>query len=244
MTSKSGMNRALVIIPTYNEISNVSKMVGEVLKQSPIVDVLIVDDNSEDGTGETADALARKHERVKVIHRDGKLGLGSAYVNGFKYALEKGYDYIFEMDCDFSHNPEEIPRFLKLMEHHDLVIGSRYLGGVSVVNWPMSRLLLSYFANIYARIVTGVPIMDLTGGFKCYRREVLEALDLDRIGSDGYGFQIETDFKACKKGFRVMETPIIFVERRAGISKMSKRIIWEAFWLVWRLRLSSLFKEI
>ena len=236
------MEKALVVIPTYNEIENVERMIAEVLEQSPNVDVLIVDDNSEDGTGELADSLATRHKRVRVIHRERKLGLGSAYVRGFRYALENGYDYAFEIDCDFSHDPKEISRFLELIQDYDLVVGSRYLGGVSVVNWPMSRLLLSYFANVYARIVTGVPIKDLTGGFKCYRRKVLEGLDLDRIHSDGYAFQIETDFKAYKKGFRVLETPIIFVERRAGVSKMSKRIIWEAFWLVWRLRLSSLLR--
>lgn len=236
------MEKALVVIPTYNEIENVERMIAEVLEQSPNVDVLIVDDNSEDGTGELADSLATRHKRVRVIHRERKLGLGSAYVRGFRYALENGYDYAFEMDCDFSHDPKEISRFLELIQDYDLVVGSRYLGGVSVVNWPMSRLLLSYFANVYARIVTGVPIKDLTGGFKCYRRKVLEGLDLDRIHSDGYAFQIETDFKAYKKGFRVLETPIIFVERRAGVSKMSKRIIWEAFWLVWRLRFSSLLR--
>ncbi len=238
------MEKALVIIPTYNEIENVRKMVRKVLKQGPNVDVLIVDDNSEDGTGEVVDRLARKNTRIRVLHRERKLGLGSAYVRGFKYALENGYDYVFEMDCDFSHDPEEIPKFLRLAEEYDLVIGSRYMGGVSVVNWPMSRLLLSYFANIYARIVTGVPIADLTGGFKCYRKEALRVLDLDRIRSDGYGFQIETDFKVYKKGLRVLEVPIVFVERRAGISKMSRRIIWEAFWLVWRLRLSSVLREI
>jgi len=233
--------KALVIIPTYNERENVDRIIPQVLGMDERIDVLIVDDKSPDGTGEIVEEISRSNSRVKVIHREKKLGLGSAYVTGFKYALEQGYEYIFEMDADFSHDPEDLKRFLKEAEDSDLVVGSRYTDGVSVINWPMSRLLLSYFANVYARIVTGVPIYDLTGGFKCFRRRVLESINLDEISSDGYGFQIEMNYKAYRKGFKVKEIPIIFVERRSGSSKMNRRIIWEAFFLVWRLRLGSLF---
>jgi dolichol-phosphate mannosyltransferase len=227
-------------MPTYNEADNVSEMIREVLSKDSSVEVLVVDDNSPDGTGEIAEGLASTDTRVHVFHRNTKMGLGSAYVVGFKYALKEGYDLIFEMDTDFSHDPGEIPAFLEQIEEYDLVLGSRYVHGVSVINWPMSRLLLSYFANLYARMVVGAPIKDLTGGFKCFRRSVLEAIDLDRIRSDGYAFQIEVNYKAYRKGFRIKEIPIIFVERRAGSSKMSKKIIWEAFWLVWKLRIAKL----
>jgi len=229
--------RTLVVMPTYNEADNIVEVVHEVLSQDSSVDVLIIDDNSPDRTGDVAEELASKDSRVHVFHRHAKLGLGSAYVAGFKYALKEGYDYVFEMDSDFSHDPKEIGNLLRNMADFDFVIGSRYIHGVSVINWPMSRLLLSYFANLYARIVVGAPIKDLTGGFKCFRRRVLEAIDLDRVRSDGYAFQIEINYKAFCKGFKVKEIPIIFVERRAGKSKMSKKIIWEAFWLVYKLRL-------
>jgi dolichol-phosphate mannosyltransferase len=232
--------RALVVMPTYNEADNVSEMIREVLSEDSSIEVLVVDDNSPDGTGEIAEGIASTDTRVHVFHRNKKMGLGSAYVVGFKYALKEGYDLIFEMDTDFSHDPGEIPTFVEQTEEYDLVLGSRYVHGVSVVNWPMSRLLLSYFANLYARMVVGAPIKDLTGGFKCFRRCVLEAIDLDRIRSDGYAFQIEVNYKAFRKGFRIKEIPIIFVERRAGSSKMSKKIIWEAFWLVWKLRIAKL----
>jgi len=228
--------KGVVVVPTYNERENIEELIEKTLSTSPDIDILIVDDNSPDGTGEIAEKIAKENPRVKVLHRPGKMGLGSAYVEGFKWALKKGYDFIMEMDADFSHNPEDIPRFIEMIEEYDLVIGSRYTDGVSVVNWPISRLLLSYFANIYARTVTGVPIMDLTGGFKCFRREVLESINLDTIMSDGYAFQIEMNYRAYKKGFRITEIPIIFIERRAGSSKMSKKIVWEAFWLVWKLR--------
>ncbi|MCD6382655.1 MAG: polyprenol monophosphomannose synthase [Candidatus Hydrothermae bacterium] len=228
--------KGVVVVPTYNERENIEELIEKTLSTSPDIDILIVDDNSPDGTGEIAEKIAKENPRVKVLHRPGKMGLGSAYVEGFKWALEKGYDFIMEMDADFSHNPEDIPRFIEKIKEYDLVIGSRYTDGVSVVNWPISRLLLSYFANIYARTVTGVPIMDLTGGFKCFRREVLESINLDTIMSDGYAFQIEMNYRAYKKGFRITEIPIIFIERRAGSSKMSKKIVWEAFWLVWKLR--------
>lgn len=232
--------RTLVVVPTYDERENIVRIIEEVLSTDPGIELLIVDDNSPDGTGEIADRCAAENPRVHVVHREGKMGLGSAYVEGFRYALREGYDAVFEMDADFSHDPKAIPEFLEKLADHDLVLGSRYLDGVSVINWPMSRLLLSYFANIYARVVTGAPIRDLTGGFKCFRRDVLEAIDLDRIHSDGYAFQIEMDVKTWKKGFRVVEIPIIFVERGVGTSKMSRRIIWEALWLVWRLRIASL----
>ena len=228
--------KGVVVVPTYNERENIEELIEKTLNTSPDIDILIVDDNSPDGTGEIAEKIAKENPRVKVLHRPGKMGLGSAYVEGFKWALEKGYDFIMEMDADFSHNPEDIPRFIEKIKEYDLVIGSRYTDGVSVVNWPISRLLLSYFANIYARTVTGVPIMDLTGGFKCFRRKVLESINLDTIMSDGYAFQIEMNYRAYKKGFKITEIPIIFIERRAGSSKMSKKIVWEAFWLVWKLR--------
>ncbi|MCD6086597.1 MAG: polyprenol monophosphomannose synthase [Candidatus Hydrothermae bacterium] len=228
--------KGVVVVPTYNERENIEELIEKTLSTSPDIDILIVDDNSPDGTGEIAEKIAKENPRVKVLHRPGKMGLGSAYVEGFKWALKENYDFVMEMDADFSHNPEDIPRFIEKIKEYDLVIGSRYTDGVSVVNWPISRLLLSYFANIYARTVTGVPIMDLTGGFKCFRREVLESINLDTIMSDGYAFQIEMNYRAYKKGFKITEIPIIFIERRAGSSKMSKKIVWEAFWLVWKLR--------
>jgi dolichol-phosphate mannosyltransferase len=233
--------RVLVIIPTYNERENLVELLGRVFVQPvPDLDVLIVDDNSPDGTGALAEELRAKDPRVHVMHRAGKLGLGSAYVAGFRHALEHGYDAMFEMDADFSHNPDTIPVFLRELETADLVVGSRYLNGVTVVNWPLSRLILSYGANLYTRIITGMPLKDATGGFKCFRRQVLESLDLTRLKSDGYGFQIEVNFKAWRKRFRIREIPILFVDRRAGISKMSRRIIWEAAWMVWRLRFLDL----
>ena len=233
--------KALVIIPTYNERENLIELMGRVFAQ-PVNDlhVLIVDDSSPDGTGALADELKAKDPRIDVMHRDGKLGLGSAYVAGFRYALERGYDAVFEMDADFSHNPDSIPDFLRELETADLVVGSRYLHGVTVVNWPLSRLVLSYGANLYTRIITGLPLKDATGGFKCFRRQVLESLDLTRVKSDGYGFQIEINFKAWRKKFRIREIPILFVDRRAGTSKMSRRIVWEAAWMVWRLRILDL----
>jgi len=233
--------RALVIVPTYNESDNLAKLVERVLEQDPRLDILVVDDGSPDGTGEIADQIAAENPRVNAIHRASKLGLGTAYIAGFRWALERGYDYIFEMDADFSHDPRKLPEFLEAIKNADLVLGSRYQHGqVNVVNWPMSRLFLSYFANIYARAVTGTPVFDATGGFKCFRRKVLEAIDLGTIKSNGYAFQIEITFRAWKKGFRVMEIPIVFVDRTEGKSKMSKQIVREAVWMVWRLRWWSL----
>ncbi len=232
--------KALVVIPTYNEKENLVPLLTQVFAQNLPLEVLVIDDSSPDGTGAIADELSASNPRVHVIHRAGKMGLGSAYVAGFKYALERDYDAVFEMDADFSHSPDSLGEFLRELENGDLVLGSRYLHGVTVVNWPLSRLILSYGANVYSRFVTGVPVKDLTGGFKCFRRKVLEALDLDRVNSDGYGFQIEINFKAWRKGFRIREIPILFVDRRVGVSKMSRRIVWEAAWMVWRLRILDL----
>lgn len=230
-------DRTLVIIPTYDEKDNIERMIAAVLAQDPSIDMLVVDDGSPDGTGDIVDAIAVENPRVHAIHRAAKLGLGTAYVAGFRWALERDYQFIFEMDADFSHSPDAIPLFLSAIQNADLVIGSRYLDGqVNVVNWPMSRLFLSYSANIYARRVTGLPVFDATGGFKCFRRRVLEAIDLGDIRSNGYAFQIEMTFRAWKKGFRIVEIPIVFVDRSHGASKMSKRIVREAVWMVWRLR--------
>ena len=232
--------KALVIIPTYKERENLVPLLKQIFSQELPLEVLIVDDNSPDGTGAVADQIAAADPRVHVMHRPGKMGLGSAYVAGFRYALERDYDAAFEMDADFSHNPESLPEFLRELESADLVVGSRYLHGVTVVNWPLKRLILSYGANVYSRVITGVPLKDVTGGFKCFRRQVLEALDLSRVRSDGYGFQIEINYKAWRKGFRIREIPIMFVDRRAGESKMNRKIVWEAAWMVWRLRILDL----
>jgi dolichol-phosphate mannosyltransferase len=234
-------DRALVIIPTYNEATNLPQLIPQVLEQDERLDILVVDDASPDGTGRVADELAGDGCRVYVLHREGKMGLGTAYVAGFQWALRRDYAYIFEMDADFSHDPKHLKEFLKEVEQADLVLGSRYLGGrASVVNWPMGRLLLSYFANIYARIITGLRVHDLTGGFKCFRRTVLEALDLDAVHSSGYSFQIEMTFRAHRKGFHIKEIPIVFVDRTDGTSKMSGSIVREAIWMVWRLRLKAM----
>lgn len=231
---------ALIIVPTYNEKENIEEIIETVLNQGVGIEILIVDDNSPDGTGEIVDSIVETNNRVHVLHREGKLGLGSAYITGFKWAIENtDAKYVFEMDADFSHDPAAIPEFLEKIKDHDLVIGSRYLHGITVVNWPLSRLILSCGANVYTKIVTGLPLKDSTGGFKCFRREVLQQLPLDRIRSDGYSFQIEMNFYCWKKGFRIKEIPIIFEDRRVGVSKMSKRIIWEAAFMVWRLRFMS-----
>jgi dolichol-phosphate mannosyltransferase len=237
--------RVLVVIPTYNESNNLPQLVPQVLSKDPRVDVLVVDDNSPDGTGKLADEMAAEEPRVHVLHRPGKMGLGTAYRDGFRWALERDYELVFEMDADFSHDPKHLPQFLEAAGDADLVLGSRYLEGrVTVVNWPMPRLLLSYFANIYARIVTGHRLFDATGGFKCFHRRVLEAIDLDAVGSNGYAFQIEMSFRAWCRGFRIVEIPIVFVDRTVGSSKMSGGIVREAIWVVWRLRLQRLFRRI
>jgi dolichol-phosphate mannosyltransferase len=236
----SNSKRALIIFPTYNEKENIEKIVHAVLPLDPRIHVLIVDDNSPDGTGDIADRLSSQEPNVYVLHREQKQGLGKAYIAGFKWAIENEFDYVFEMDADFSHGPEYIRDFLREIKDHDLVIGSRYISGVNVINWPMTRLLLSYYANVYTRIVTGLPLRDATGGFKCFRRKVLEAIDLDDVRSSGYSFQIEMSMRAWKKGFKIKEIPIVFVDRVAGASKMSKKIVREAIWMVWSLRLKSI----
>lgn len=233
--------KALIIIPTYNEIDNIEKLIRILLKQSDKQDILIIDDNSPDGTAAKVKELMAEDGRVSLIERPGKLGLGSAYVLGFKYALERDYELIMEMDADFSHNPNDVPRLLEAAKKYDLVIGSRYVSGVNIVNWPFKRLLISYFASKYVRIITSMPINDPTGGFKCFQRKVLESIDLDKIISDGYSFQVEMNFRAWVKGFRIKEIPIIFTERAGGVSKMSRNIVWEAAWKVWYLQFSKLF---
>jgi dolichol-phosphate mannosyltransferase len=230
------MEKTLVVTPTFNEADNIEKFIGQVLAQHPSVEMLIVDDNSPDGTAAIVERMMERDPRIHILKRPGKMGLGTAYVDGFRYAIREGYDYIFEMDADFSHNPEEVPRFLEKAKEYDLVIGSRYTGGVRVVNWPIRRLILSYSANVYTRIITGMPLKDATGGFKCFRRRVLEAIDLDRVHSNGYAFQIEMNFKAYSKGFRLCEHPIIFADRTSGQSKMSRKIVYEAVFMVWKLK--------
>jgi dolichol-phosphate mannosyltransferase len=237
------MKRCLVIIPTYNEADNLPRLLPTVLSLGDHFNILIVDDGSPDGTGKMVKEMQKTEPRIHLIERPGKMGLGTAYVAGFKYAIANGFDFVFEMDADFSHDPNELPRMLEKAENCDLVIGSRYIQGVNVVNWPMKRLLLSYFANVYTRVITGMPVRDATGGFKCFRRQVLESIDLDLIHSNGYSFQIEMNFKTWRQGYRICEIPIVFVDRRIGVSKMSKHIVYEAVWMVWRLKIRSLFER-
>lgn len=234
------IEKSLVIIPTFNELENIRRIIPAVLQQNESIDVLIVDDNSPDKTGDYVEQLSKENPRIKLIRREKKLGLGTAYIVGFKYAVANNYDYVFEMDADFSHDPNEINNFLEAIKNADVVLGSRYINGVRVLNWPMRRLLLSYFASVYTRIITGLPIKDATGGFKCFRIDVLKAIDLDSIKSNGYSFQIEMTFKAYKKGFRIKEIPIVFLDRVKGKSKMSKKIVLEAIFMVWKLRLRSI----
>jgi dolichol-phosphate mannosyltransferase len=234
----------LIIIPTYNERDNIERLLERVLAQPFGFDVLVVDDGSPDGTGDAVEAWTRREPRVHLLRRPGKMGLGSAYRDGFRFALEHGAELIFEMDADFSHDPDALGGFLKAAEDADVVLGSRYLNGVSVVNWPLKRLFLSYFANTYTRWITGLPVRDATGGFKCFRRRALEAVRLDRVRSDGYAFQIEMTYKCWRKGMRVREIPILFVDRSVGVSKMSRDVIWEAAGMVWRLRLVDLFGKL
>lgn len=231
--------RALVCVPTYNEAENLPKIVPAILAQDPRLEVLVIDDGSPDGTGKMADGMAAAEPRIHVLHRTAKEGLGKAYLAGFKWALARDYTYIFEMDADFSHDPKYLKDFLRSIADADLVLGSRYKTGVNVVNWPMGRLLLSFFANKYVRWVTGMPLTDATGGFKCFRRAVLESIDLTKVQSNGYSFQIEMSFRATRKGFRLLEIPIVFVDRLEGQSKMNKRIVREAIWMVPWLRLSG-----
>lgn len=233
--------KSLIIIPTYNELENLPKLLPVVLSKDNSINVLIVDDNSPDGTAAFVENEMKNNNRIHLIKRSSKQGLGTAYIAGFKYALQNGFDLIFEMDADFSHDPNEIPKFLDEIKNSDLILGSRYITGVNVINWPMRRLLLSWFANFYTRVITGMFVHDATGGYKCFRKEVLQAIDLDKVTSNGYAFQIEMTYKAWKKGFRIKEIPIIFVDRVKGKSKMSKKIVREAVTMVWKLRLKSIF---
>ena len=233
--------KSLVIIPTYNELENLPKLIPIVLSQDERIHILIVDDNSPDGTAAFVEEESKNNNRIHLIKREKKMGLGTAYIAGFKYALANDYDFVFEMDADFSHDPKELRNFLIAIRENDLVLGSRYINGVRVLNWPMMRLLLSFFASVYTKIITGMPIKDATGGFKCFRRKVLEAIDLDRVKSNGYSFQIEMTFKAFSKGFKIKEIPIVFVDRVKGKSKMSKKIVREAIIMVWKLRIQSIF---
>jgi dolichol-phosphate mannosyltransferase len=236
--------KALIVIPTYNERHNIGRIIPEILKQDPGIHVLVVDDSSPDGTGAVVSQLMESEPRIHLIEREGKQGLGTAYLAGFRWALsETDAEYIFEMDADFSHDPAALPTFLEMIQHCDLVVGSRYVNGITVMNWPLSRLFLSVFANYYAAAVTGLPVKDCTGGFKCFRRRTLQGLPLSKVHSDGYGFQIELNYHAWKRGFQIREIPIVFTDRVVGESKMSRRIIWEAAWVVWRLRLFSVSTE-
>lgn len=229
--------KAIVVIPTYNESKNILRIIDKIFSVHDTIDVLVVDDNSPDGTGKLVRDKKSESDRIHLIEREGKMGLGTAYIAGFKYALARNYDYIMEMDADFSHNPEEIPNFLREIQEFDLVLGSRYIKGVNVVNWPLKRLLLSYGANLYTRIITGMDVKDATGGFKCFRSTALSLINFDEVKSNGYSFQIEMTYRLWKKGAKVKEIPIIFVDRMEGVSKMSKKIVYEAIFMVWKLKL-------
>ncbi|HVU28152.1 MAG TPA: polyprenol monophosphomannose synthase [Verrucomicrobiae bacterium] len=235
------MNETLVIVPTYNERENLSRMAEKLLSLPVKVDLLVVDDNSPDGTGKIANELAARHPEIHVLHRAEKNGLGRAYIAGFKWALENNYEFVFEMDCDFSHDPDDVPKFLTAAknENADLVLGSRYSGGIRVINWPLSRLMLSRSAGIYVETVTGMCFSDPTGGYKCFRRRALQAINLDAVRSNGYSFQIEMTHRLWRDGFKIVEVPIIFTERAEGRSKMAGGIVNEAFWMVWWLWLQN-----
>lgn len=238
------MSESIVIIPTYNESNNIGKLMEITLNLEKEIDILIVDDGSPDGTAGIVKTFQSDYpDRIHLIEREAKMGLGSAYVTGFKFALSYGYKYICEMDADFSHNPEDLPRLIETVEggDADLAIGSRYSNGISIVNWPLSRLILSFAANVYARTITGLPVKDTTAGFKCINRKVLETINLDRIRSNGYAFQIEIHYRAWVAGFQLKEVSIIFKEREEGVSKMSKSIVREAIWRVWTLKIRSIF---
>ena len=235
--------KTMVVVPTYNERANLEELIPRILGQLPDIELLVVDDGSPDGTGEYADSVAAENARVHVLHRPGKMGLGSAYVFGFTHCFTTDAELVIQMDADFSHNPDEIPNLIEQARTHDVVLGSRYITGANVVNWPLRRLFLSYFANVYTHIITGLPLRDSTGGFKCFRRKVLAEIELDTIRSDGYSFQIEVNFRSWRKGFSMVEIPIVFVDRHSGTSKMSRRIVWEAMWLVWRLRLERILRR-
>ncbi|TKJ38456.1 dolichyl-phosphate beta-D-mannosyltransferase [candidate division LCP-89 bacterium B3_LCP] len=229
-------------MPTYDELENISQIIPEVLKQGPQFEILIVDDKSPDGTAGAVKELQDEYKgRLHLMERSGKMGLGTAYVDGFKYALQHDYNYVFEMDADFSHSPDVLPEFLKAIKDVDLVLGSRYVNGVNVINWPLHRLLLSYGASLYTRLITGLPVKDPTGGFKCFSRKVLETINLDKVHSNGYSFQIEMSFRAWNRGFKIKEIPIVFTDRVGGKSKMSSNIVREAIWMVWVLKIKQLF---
>jgi dolichol-phosphate mannosyltransferase len=238
------VSRILVVIPTYNESENILRLIPQVLAQAEGIEVLVVDDGSPDGTGGIVRKMEESDPRVHLMERSAKMGLGTAYVDGFRYALAGNYDFVFEMDADFSHNPNEIPAFLDKAREADLVVGSRYTNGVRVLNWPMQRLLLSWTANVWTRFWTGLPLNDATGGFKCYRIEVLRGINLDSIRSNGYAFQIEMSYMAWRKGFRLGEIPIVFLDRLAGKSKMSKHIVYEAFFMLWKLRFRGMLNRL
>lgn len=234
--------KTLIISPTYNERKNIKQLVDMVIGENPELHLLIVDDNSPDGTGEKVKKLQTEYKNLFLETRPKKSGLGTAYIFGFKWALEKKYDNIIQMDADLSHNPKDLPRMVNNLQKYDLVIGSRYINGISVVNWPLRRLMLSYGANAYSRVITGMPIMDGTGGFKAWKSSVLSSIDLDSVKSQGYSFQIEMNFRAWVKKFNIKEIPIIFSDRTIGQSKMSKTIVYEAIFMVWRLRIWKIFK--
>ena len=235
------IDRALVIVPTYNERENIETLIADVLRMDSRLEILVVDDGSPDGTGALVKAQSDANPRVHLLERAKKLGLGTAYVAGFRWALARPYDCVLEMDADFSHDPAHLPAFLAAIEKNDLVLGSRYLGGkVTVVNWSIGRLMLSYCANVYAQAVTGLPLWDSTGGYKCFRKRVLASIDLDQVKSNGYAFQIEMSYRAWKKEFLMQEIPIVFADRREGASKMSAKIVREAIWMVWKLRWDNL----
>ena len=236
--------KTLIIIPTYKEKENVPNLVPRVLEQDDSVEILFIDDNSPDGTGEIIDKICNENSKVHVIHRAGKLGLGTAYVTGFKWALERDYDRVFEMDADFSHDPNDIPRLIEASNKYDLIIGSRFIGGIRIINWPFKRLLLSMMAMVYVKMITGMKLEDPTSGFKCYNRRVLEGLNLDGIRSNGYSFQIETNYKSKLAGFTISEVPIVFTERADGVSKMNKKIVFEAIWIVYKLQVYGLLRKI
>lgn len=236
--------KPIVVIPTYNEIENIHGIIHAVLNADERINVLIVDDNSPDGTAEAVKVMQQTNNRILLMERPGKMGLGTAYCQGFAYVISLGYDIIMEMDADFSHDPADIPRFLKEIEKHDLIIGSRYSNGVNVVNWPLSRLILSYSANIYTRIITGMPIMDATGGFKCFRSASLSKIDFSQIRSNGYAFQIEMNYRLWTSGAKIKEIPIIFNDRRSGVSKMNRSIVREAVFLVWKMKFLHLFGKL
>ena len=234
--------KSIVVIPTYNERGNIEKIISAVLTAAPEIHILIVDDNSPDGTSGLVEAMMLKDPRIRLLKRAGKLGLGTAYCEGFRLALDWGYDYIMEMDADFSHNPEDVPRFLEELKTNDVVIGSRYSNGVNVVNWPLRRLILSYGANLYTRIITGMPIKDATGGFKGFRAEVLKKIDVSQLHSNGYAFQLEMNYRLWKAGAKMKEIPIVFIDRTSGTSKMSRSIVYEAVFLVWKMKFMFMFK--